>query len=281
MDHQDFEYIRTLVRSKCGISLEEHKKYLVESRLETVVRNAGLNSIRELIAQIRVKQDKQLIAAVLEEMTTNETFFFRDVKPFDLLKKDLLPQLIEERALSKSIRIWCAACSSGQEPYSIAMLIHEAFPQLHDWDIQLIATDLSDSILEKAQKGVYSDFEMNRGLPQRLKKYFTRTPQGSWKVNDEIRNYISFYSNNLVGHWNPQIVTADIVFMRNVLIYFENHVKSKILTKVRQILKPDGFLILGQSETVNGLDSPFSQSNYYAASCYQLTHAMSGHNVRP
>ena len=268
MKDQDFEFIRNLVIKKSGISLSKDKIYLIKTRLEPILKNNNYESIVDLVADLRWKNDPALIEAVIDVMTTNETFFFRDMAPYDAMKDRVLPNYIKERAALRTLTIWCAACSSGQEPYSIAMLIREHFPELAEWNVSIIGTDISGSILEKARKGVYSQFEINRGLPPRFKKYFEKHKRG-WQILPEIRNAVEFKKSNLIEDMPVRMHSADIVFLRNVLIYFELDVKKAILNQIQHIIKPDGVLFLGQSETVAQLNVPFEACRLGTASCFR------------
>ncbi len=268
MRPQDFEFIRDFVLDKSGISLSEDKIYLIIARLEAVLKKEEIDSIGELVTRLRWKQNEELTNAIIDVMTTNETFFFRDKAPFEALRQRVIPALIKQRAATRSITIWCAACSSGQEPYSIAMMLKEHFPELDDWNISILATDISPEILAKAKKGYYTQFEIDRGLPPHLLKYFERDGMG-WRVKDEIRNRIKFERGNLM-EINPALfMPMDIIFLRNVLIYFELDLKRQILNKVHRVLKNDGYLFLGQSETVSQLDVPFDSYHVGTASCFR------------
>ncbi|MFK7843799.1 MAG: protein-glutamate O-methyltransferase CheR [Rhodothermales bacterium] len=269
MQQSDFEFLRDFMKRESGITLYEDKIYLIKARLEPVLKKANIRSIEELVTRLRWQPKKDLIGMVVDVMTTNETFFYRDNAPFDALRNDVLPELIKMRAAKKSLDIWCAACSSGQEPYSIAMLIREYFPVLNDWKINILATDVSSEIVDKARKGYYTQFEMHRGLPKKLLKYFEQESRG-WTIKEEIRNMITFQQGNLVATWPATTPPMDIIFMRNVLIYFENDVKSEILRKTERVLKRDGFLFLGQSETVSQLKTSFEPHQVSNASCFRL-----------
>lgn len=269
MNKSDFEFLRDLIKRESGIALYEEKIYLIKARLEPVLKKANIQSIQELVTQLRWQPKKELLESVVDVMTTNETFFYRDVTPFDTLRIDVLPELINKRASKKSIDIWCAACSSGQEPYSIAMLIREHFPVLNDWKVNIHATDISNEMLEKAKKGYYSQFEINRGLPKNLLKYFDEDSRG-WTIKKDIKKMINFQPGNLVGRWPAIISSLDVIFMRNVLFYFEHDVKKQILTQAQQVLKRDGYLFLGQSETVSQLDTNFELCQFSTTSCFQL-----------
>ncbi|MFG0290884.1 MAG: CheR family methyltransferase [Rhodopirellula sp. JB044] len=255
----DFDFLAKLVLERSAIVLEQSKSYLLESRLNPVARENGFDTIGELADALRKPNHRQLADAVVDAMTTNETSFYRDIHPFEVLKKQLLPELIEKRSKEKRLTIWSNACSSGQEVYSIAMMIREHFPQLNDWDVRLRATDLSNEILERAQKGIFNQTEVNRGLPmQLLMKYFHREGV-HWQINDDIRSMVRFDCVNLIENWPLTLANVDVVFLRNVLIYFTPDTKSQILAKVRQRIKDDGCLFLGGSENTMNLTNEFER----------------------
>ncbi|EMI56784.1 CheR family methyltransferase [Rhodopirellula sallentina] len=255
----DFDFLAKLVLERSAIVLEQSKSYLLESRLNPVARENGFDTIGELADALRKPNHRQLADAVVDAMTTNETSFYRDIHPFEVLKKQLLPELIEKRSKEKRLTIWSNACSSGQEVYSIAMMIREHFPQLLDWDVRLRATDLSNDILERAQKGIFNQTEVNRGLPmQLLMKYFHREGV-HWQINDDIRSMVRFDSVNLIENWPLTLANVDVVFLRNVLIYFTPDTKRQILAKVRQRIKDDGCLFLGGSENTMNLTNEFER----------------------
>ena len=268
INSSDFNYIRDLVRRHSAIALDVDKAYLVETRLAPLARQAGLASLQELIGLLRIQPAHPLHRQVVEAITTHETSFFRDLHPFEALKTTILPTLLARRR-SSSLTIWCAACSSGQEPFSIAMLMREHFPTLAARQIRIIATDLSSAILARAREGLYSQIEVNRGLPAALlTRYFDK--QGlHWRIKSEIRRMVEFQQSNLAEPW-PLIPPADLVFMRNVLIYFDVNTKKAILAKIRHVLKPDGYLFLGSSETTLNLDAAFEPISLGKSTCYQL-----------
>jgi chemotaxis protein methyltransferase CheR len=265
----DFDYIRKLVSSKAGIVLEAGKEYLVEARLTPVVAKLGLKTIGELVTRLRLDPRCGFEPVVIQAMTTNETTFFRDNAPFEALRKHMLPKLIAARRASTQLRIWCAASSTGQEPYSLAMLLAEHFPELASWDVQIIASDLSLDVLDRARKGSYSQFEVNRGLPiQYLMKYFEK--KGSeWQLKPLITGRVEFRQINLIERW-PPFLPLDMVFIRNVMIYFEIETKRQILQRIKQIMRPDGLLFLGSSETTMNLGNEFERADFELAGCYRV-----------
>jgi len=266
---EDFDYVVKLVHDVSAIVLEPEKVYLVEARLIPVARREGFDSIGGLINKVREPAGAPLREKVVEAMTTNETSFFRDIAPFEALKQHVLPELIESRAGKRQLNIWCAASSSGQEPYTIAMTLRENFPELNDWNITFLATDLSLEMLERAKEGYYSQLEINRGLPApMLVKYFEKEGP-EWRVKEELRNMITFQQLNLIGDW-PAMPVIDIIFVRNVLIYFDVEIKRQILANMQKRMAPDGFLFLGSAETTLNIAEDFKRVKFDRGACYRL-----------
>jgi chemotaxis protein methyltransferase CheR len=248
---QDYEFLRKLLKERSGLVLSADKQYLVESRLMPLARRANLSGLAELIQKLKGGADA-LTTDVVEAMTTNETFFFRDKIPFDHLRATIVPELLQARASRRSLRIWCAAASTGQEPYSIAMCLKELAPTLAGWRVEILATDLSQAVLEKSKSGIFSQFEVQRGLPiQMLVKHFTQIGE-LWQLNADIRAMVQFRRLNLL-HDFSHLGTFDVIFCRNVLIYFDQDTKTGILDRLARFIEPDGFLVLGAAETVVGL----------------------------
>lgn len=265
----DLDYVRDLVRIRSAIVLESEKAYLVQSRLEPLARREGLASLAGLIQTLRQTSYGALHIKVVEAMTTNETSFFRDLTPFQMLKEHMLPEMIARKKNTKRLNMWCGASSSGQEPYSIVFTILEHFPELKDWVIQFIATDLSEEMLAKCREGKYSQLEVNRGLPASLlTKYFVKKGM-SWQVQEDIRRRIDFKPMNLIGPWLP-FPTLDIVFLRNVMIYFDMDTKKHILANIRKNLDPNGYVFLGGSETTLNIDDQFERVAISGTSCYRV-----------
>ncbi|MDI1263492.1 MAG: protein-glutamate O-methyltransferase CheR [bacterium] len=251
----DYEYLRKLLKERSGLDLSADKQYLVESRLVPLARKASLPGIAELVQKMKGGAEA-LTAEVVEAMTTNETFFFRDKIPFDHLKEAVLPALVQARASRRSLRIWCAASSTGQEPYSIAMCLKEAGSMLSGWRTEIVATDLSQEVLEKSKAGVYSQFEVQRGLPiQMLMKYFKQNGD-LWQLDAEIRGMVQHRQLNLLQDFS-HLGTFDIVFCRNVLIYFDQDTKAGIFNRISKMMEPDGVLALGAAESVVGITNAF------------------------
>ncbi len=255
MNSQDFEFVAQLLRKRAGIVLTGDKMYLLESRLAPLARKEGLPSIDDLIHVVRSRREERLITSVVDVMTTNETFFFRDKTPFEHLKDAIFPLLANARRGGR-IRIWCAACSTGQEPYSIAMMLDQTPMLTGGVPVEIVATDISDRCLERARQGLFTQFEVQRGLPiQMLMHYFTQQDD-HWRVSERIRQQVTFKKQNLIEP-NYALGKFDIVFCRNVLIYFDGPTKSEVLDRMAQQMNPGGFLMLGASESVVGLSTAF------------------------
>ena len=256
MNPVDFEYLRKLLRERSGLMLSADKQYLLESRLLPIARRIGAGGLAELTQKLRTARSEALVVEVVEAMTTNETFFYRDKIPFEHFRDTMLPAMLESRARQRRIRIWCAAASTGQEPYSLAMALKEYGNALAGWRFEIIATDLSGEVLEKAKAGRYSQFEVQRGLPiQLLVKYFTQVGE-QWEIAPEIRAMVQYRPLNLLRDFS-NLGIFDIVFCRNVLIYFDQETKTHVLGQLGRVLEPDGFLVLGAAETVVGLTEAF------------------------
>ena len=269
MNTADFDFVRNFVRSEAAIVLEPGKEYLVESRLITLARKENFTSIDELVQKLRSEPKNGLYRKVVDAMTTNETSFFRDLHPFEALKKSILPELMARRAAERQINIWCGAASTGQESYSVLMLIAEHFPELLKWDLKFIATDLCLDVLARARSGRFSQLEVNRGLPAALLiKHFVR--QGAdWEIREDLRRRVDFREMNLVKDW-PLLPPLDIVFMRNVLIYFDIETKKTILAKTRRLLRPGAYLLLGGAETTFNVDDAFERVVLEKTTCYRV-----------
>jgi chemotaxis protein methyltransferase CheR len=251
----DYEYLRKLLKDHSGLDLSADKQYLIESRLLPLSRKCGVAGISELVQKMKGGASS-IVAQVVEAMTTNETFFFRDKVPFEHFRDTIMPEMLAARASRKSIRIWCAAGSTGQEPYSLAMSLKEMGAALAGWRVEIIATDLSTEVLEKSKSGVYSQFEVQRGLPiQLLVKYFKQNGE-LWQINSELRAMVQHRQLNLL-HDFSQLGTFDIIFCRNVLIYFDQETKINIFGRLAKSMEQDGFLVLGAAETVVGLTDAF------------------------
>jgi len=251
----DYEFLRKLLKDRSGLDLSADKQYLVESRLVPLARRAGLPGLPELVQKLKSSTDA-LTTEVVEAMTTNETFFFRDKVPFDHLRQTILPDLLHARANRRSLRIWCAASSTGQEPYSIAMCLKELGATLSGWRIEILATDLSQAVLEKSKAGIFSQFEVQRGLPiQLLVKNFTQTGE-LWQLNADVRAMVQHRQLNLLQDF-AHLGAFDVIFCRNVLIYFDQDTKANIFGRLARVLESDGYLLLGAAETVVGLTEAF------------------------
>lgn len=274
MTPHDFEFLKMFLRRKSGLDLPESKIYLLESRLQKVMRDAGLSSLSHLVAAMRAGK-AGLETQVVEAMTTNETLFFRDRSPFEALENRILPQLMKARAASRRLSIWCAACSAGQEPYSLAMMFADMQTQLAGWTIQIVASDISAGMIAKAQAGSYSQFEVQRGLPVRnLLKYFTQE-KDTWTLNAAVRQRVQFKTLNLMEDFRG-MGQFDIIMCRNVLIYFDLPTRRDVLTRFLPHLPPDGRLVLGAPETVVGITQDFSPDPDAHGFYLPLKNTMSG-----
>lgn len=252
----DFDALRQLLSRTSGLSLDSEKAYLAESRLQPIIQKAGLNDLGTLVKRLLSGADAELVRDVVEAMTTNETFFFRDRVPFDNFRNVILPKLLQARKGMRQIRIWCAACSTGQEPYSLAMLLDAEAHKLSGWAVDILATDLSRNVIAAAREGVYTQFEMQRGLPiSQLLRYF-RQEGDHWRINEHLRSRVRFEEFNLLANY-AALGRFDVIFCRNVLIYFDVPTKQNVLNRMAQILCPDGYLMLGAAESVVGLTDAF------------------------
>lgn len=268
MTGPDFAYVRDLVRTQSALALDPGKEYLVESRLDPLARQEGFGSIEQMIGGLRLALPGELHRKVVEAMTTNETTFFRDARAFVMIAKAILPALIEERQKERSLTIWCAACSTGQEPYSLAMLLREHRPSLDGWTIRIIGSDISRAVLARARTGRYSQMEINRGLPANmLVKYFVQHGT-TWEVRPEITRMVEFRELNLIHPW-PGLPIAQLVLMRNVLIYLDVDTRKAILERTSRLMDPRGYLLLGGAETTTTLDDSFEPISLEGAVCFQ------------
>jgi chemotaxis protein methyltransferase CheR len=269
MTDQDFDVVRRLLQEQSAIVLEPGKKYLVETRLEPLVQQLKLKSIEELINQVRYSPDNGLQRKIVEAMVTSESSFFRDHHPFDALRKVAIPDLINRRRDERRLHIWCAASATGQEPYSIALLFREHFPQLAGWQVTLLASDISRGVLARAREGRYNQIEVNRGLPAALLvKYFDQHGT-DWQLHPTIRGMVDFQEINLAQPW-PPLPRMDLVLIRNVMIYFDVDTKKAILGRLARLLRPDGYLLLGGAETTFNLDDSYRRVEPVKSGLYQL-----------
>ena len=264
----DIDYLRQVVSSRSGNVLTQEQGYLLESRLSPVAQTAGLKDVETLVVELRKSNFSALHDRVSEAMTINETSFFRDSHPFQAMREQILPTLIEARRATRQISIWCAASSCGQEPYSLAILIREHFPQLADWNVRIVGTDLSDEMLTKARQGRYSQFEVGRGLPAKLLVNHFQRVGTEWVVKDDVRRLVEFRKMNLTQAW-PYMAPADVVFIRNVLIYFDVPTKQSILSRALRVLRPDGYLFVGGSETLLNMSLPIRRESIGQTAVYR------------
>ena len=259
MDHDDVAYLAKLLRRRSGLLLMQPKVHLIQSRLAPVARRFGFKDVNALIRELRHGGDT-LARAVTEAMTTNESSFFRDRAAFDAFRDRIVPALLERNAATKRLRIWCAACAAGQEPYSIAMILDDLKLQAQGWTIDLIATDISAEMVARCEQGIYSHFEVQRGLPiRRLVAHFAQEGE-AWRISETLRRMVTFRAFNLLDSFG-WLDDVDVVFCRNVLMYFDQKTKIAVLDKIAEILVPDGYLVLGPVETAQGLSNEFAPSD--------------------
>ena len=267
MTPADYEYISNFLLGTSGLALGSGKEYLVEARLIPLAQSLGLEGISELVLELKKGAELKVTSGVTEAMTTNETSFFRDKTPFEELKNQIIPNLMEARKTSKRLKIWCAAAATGQEPYTISMILDDEFPQLRDWTVEILATDIDQQALERSRSGIYTQFEMQRGMPiQMLMKYFEQIETG-WQIKENMRNTIQWKQLNLLDNFN-RLGKFDIIFCRNVLIYFQQETKKDILERFRTMIQDDGYLYLGAAETVLGITETFDRVKEFKSAVY-------------
>ncbi|MFD1625446.1 CheR family methyltransferase [Azospirillum griseum] len=253
---EDFDMFSTLLKQRSGLVLTRDKAYLLESRLMPVARKWNMKGLEELATTVRTRKDEALLRDITEAMTTNESSFFRDQKPFDQFRQLVLPKLMAARAAKRTIRIWSAACSSGQEAYSLAMILNDEAAKLAGWKVEIVGTDISAEMVERSKAGVYTQFEVQRGLPiTMLVKHFKQNGD-KWQISPQLRQMANFREWNLLGDLSP-LGQFDIVFCRNVLIYFDGPTKGKVLDAIARQMPQDGVLYLGGAETVLGITEKF------------------------
>jgi chemotaxis protein methyltransferase CheR len=258
----DFDALRVLLSRTSGLSLDVDKAYLAESRLQPLMQRLEIRDLGALVKRLLAKTDPELERDVVDAMTTNETFFFRDRVPFDNFRSIVLPHLLQARKDIRQIRIWCAACSTGQEPYSLAMLLDEEAQKLSGWNVDILATDLSRAVITAAREGVYTQFEIQRGLPiSQLLRYF-RQEGDRWRISEHLRSRVRFQEFNLLSDYG-ELGRFDVIFCRNVLIYFDVPNKQDVLNRMARVLQPDGYLFLGTAETVVGLTEALTPHEEY------------------
>jgi chemotaxis protein methyltransferase CheR len=276
----DFQFVTGLVRDKAAIEIGPDKEYLVEQRIGNLVRQESASSISDLVAGARRDPDGPLSHRIIDAMTTNETSFFRDPTVFEFLRAEIMPELIERNAASRRLRIWCAATASGQEPYSLAMLLREHFPEVAEtWHVRILATDISPTMVTRTREGRYSRLEVNRGLPAALLvKYFQRDGL-DWEISADLRRSVETREVNL-ARTLPFGEQFDLVMLRNVLIYFSVDTKRAVLDRIKGTLAPHGALFLGATESTMHIDDSWVRRSYGNSSCYQADNHGAG-EARP
>ncbi len=269
----DIEAVSGLVIDLCGILLDESKGYLIESRLTPIAEAAGCRSFADLAYQARHSGDHALQTRIVDAITTNETLFFRDQSPYEALQFKALPEMIDSKIGSvypKRLRIWSAACSTGQEPYSIGMTLCELIPDIHSWDVSILATDISDAAVRQASAGRYSPYEIDRGMkPDLLKRYFNQDA-GGWKIRDEVRSLVKFQRINLLETFSA-LGMFDVIFCRNVAIYFSPQARAGLFNRLANILNPNGYMFVGSSESLADLGPQFAPQHHCRSVFYQPT----------
>ncbi len=264
----DYDFLARLLLKRCALVLEPGKDYLLQTRLIPIAVRHGLTTVSDLVGRLRDNIAGSLAVEVVEAMVTTETSFFRDIHPFETLKKSVLPELIRSRAAQMRLNIWCAASSSGQEPYTIALILREHFPEIASWNVNLMATDISRSVLDRARQGVYSQLEVNRGMPAALLIKWFRQEGTRWRIDERLREAVTYSQLNLADPW-PAMPTWDLIFMRNVMIYFSPEIKKRILGRVSKQLQSDGYLVLGGAETTLNLDDSFQRVEHLKAGFFR------------
>ena len=269
MTEQDYAFVVKLLQERTAIVLDPGKEYLVESRLAPVALLHGLSTATEFIQKLRSPGGTACIADLIEAMVTTETSFFRDVHPFETLRKTVLPELLRTRLPVRELNIWCGASASGQEPYTIAILIREHFPELLGWTVNILASDLSMEMLKRSQEARYTQLEVSRGMPATLLAKYFRQDGFHWVLRDDIRSMVRFQQINLAQAW-PQMPMWDIILIRNAMIYFDIEMKKAILRRVSKVLRQDGLLILGGAETTLNLDPAYQRVEHLKSGFYRL-----------
>lgn len=268
---EDIQTVSKLVAELCGIVLDETKGYLIQHRLSGVAEEAGCKSYSDLCYKLRAGTDKSLEMKIINAITTQETLFFRDDSPYQALQHKVLPELIDAREATpfpRRLRIWSAACSTGQEPYSIAMVLRELIPDIDQWDITITATDISDAAIDHASKGVYRAADIQRGMRMDLlQKYFTEQ-SGSWKTKDELRSMVAFRRINLLNKF-PIYGPYDVIFCRNVAIYFNKADRQGLFQRLSEMLSSDGYLFVGSLESLTDLGTQFRPHHHCRAVFYR------------
>ncbi|WP_348266023.1 protein-glutamate O-methyltransferase CheR [Edaphobacter paludis] len=264
----DYAYLRALVLEQSANRIDPSRNSLFDARLKPIAQKAGAANLKDFVSLLKVDRAPHLHRAVAEAMTINETSFFRDLKPFEMLRETILPRLIERRREQRRLRIWSAASSTGQEAYSVAMLIAEHFPAIARWDVKIIGTDISQYVLEYARRGRYRRLEVNRGLPARmLLKYLVRDGE-EWEISERIRSMCEFQYANLCEPL-PKLPVFDLVMLRNVLLYFPQQDRSYLFKGVYQLMAPDGCLVLGNAEQAEDSSDQFEVEFASSSYCYR------------
>ena len=269
MDDRDFAWLRGFLRERAGLLLDDDKAYLAKFRLEPLAQREGFSSLSSMIAQLSAAPSNGLHARTLEAMTINETSFFRDAHPFEALRTRILPELLELRREERRLVLWSAACASGQEPYSLAMLLSDQFAGvLAGWEVRLVGSDLASATIDRARAGLYSQLEVNRGLPAScLLNHFEKEGL-DWRIRPEIRKRVELQVLNLLDDW-AGLPAPDVILLRNALIYMAEDVRRSILARIRRFLRPGGVLLLGAAETILGQEAEFERVQFGTCCAYR------------
>ncbi len=269
LPEEDLTFLRKLLHERTGVVLDTSRDALLEMRLSALAAEAAFGSLAEVLDALRTEEAwGNLHRRVVEALVITETSWFRDIHVWNELARTVLPGIIHRRANARSLNLWCAACASGQEPYSLAMLLHEQEAALAGWNVRILATDFSQGILHRARAGLYTQLEVNRGLPaQKLVRWF-RKDGDAWELAPEIRRRVEFSELNLAVPW-PMLPTMDLVMIRNALLYFEPALRQRVLRRIAQVLHPEGWLVLGSTETALTLDDTFEEVRLERAVLYR------------
>lgn len=268
VSQESLTFIFALLQKESGLVLDESKLYLIEARLEPIVASAGLLSIDALCQHLQQNPASPLRRSVVDAMATNETSFFRDITPFEVVRKTILPDLLTKNQQTRHIRIWSAACATGQEPYSLGMILCDSEKLLEGWRVEILATDLVERVLERARGGIYSQYEIQRGLPTPYMTRFFEQVGSQWKVKGEVKRWVEFRRLNLLSDFRS-LGRFDLIFCRNILIYLDAHLKKSILERMADCLAPSGALFLGGGETALGMTDLFTRVEVNRGAYYQ------------
>jgi chemotaxis protein methyltransferase CheR len=272
----DLDYIRELVFQKSGIAIPPDQRDDLVLRLQSLAHRRGLESVPDLLSALRSGEDSQLPCCVIAAVTTGGPSFWCDAPIYELLKSAILPELLGARQTRRDLHVWCTNCGYGQGPYSLAILLREHFPVVAARGVRILATDRSPSLIEQAGTGCYSQAEVCRGLPAELLTRYFRPKGLEWQVDEDLHNMLEFRTINLADHW-PAMPAFDLVLLRNVLLYYDTEVRKGILARMRRLLQPDGYLVLGENETIADSETDREWALHHPLGCYQPCHVETAH----